>query len=79
MFAGDSLPGENLPADWVGMNGAYWVASMTEDEQLYLSWPGSSELLSAVGKKRCSPVFQRGYGMTYKSERLNQDSKSIGV
>ena len=28
-----SCPGNNLPEDWVAMNDAYWVASMTEDEQ----------------------------------------------
>ena len=29
----DSFPGENLPADWVTMNDAYWAASIAEDEQ----------------------------------------------
>jgi beta-glucosidase len=28
-----SCPGNNLPQDWVAMNDAYWLASMTEDEQ----------------------------------------------
>ena len=28
-----SSPGNNLPADWVAMNDAYWVASMIEDER----------------------------------------------
>jgi len=33
LSGGGSCPGENLPADWVAMNDAYWLASMTEDEQ----------------------------------------------
>ena len=32
LSGGGSAPGENLPADWVDMNDAYWAASMTEDE-----------------------------------------------
>ena len=32
LSGGGSCPGENLPADWVEMNDAYWAASMQEDE-----------------------------------------------
>lgn len=32
LSGGGSAPGDNLPADWVDMNDAYWVASMEEDE-----------------------------------------------
>lgn len=32
LSGGGSVPGDNLPADWVDMNDAYWVASMIEDE-----------------------------------------------
>ena len=38
LSGGGSAPGENLPADWVDMNDAYWAASMIEDEQ-YLAIP----------------------------------------
>jgi len=31
LSGGGSAPGENLPADWVDMNDAYWAASMEED------------------------------------------------
>ena len=33
LSGGGSAPGDNLPADWVDMNDAYWAASMIEDEQ----------------------------------------------
>jgi len=33
LSCGGSHPGNNLPADWVAMNDAYWAASMVEDEQ----------------------------------------------
>ena len=32
VLSGGSAPGENLVADWVEMNEAYWQASMSEDE-----------------------------------------------
>ena len=32
LSGGGSVPGDNLPADWVDMNDAYWMASMEEDE-----------------------------------------------
>jgi beta-glucosidase len=32
LSGGGSAPGENLVADWVEMNEAYWQASMSEDE-----------------------------------------------
>ena len=31
LSGGGSLPGDNLPADWVDMNDAYWAASMEAD------------------------------------------------
>ena len=31
LSGGGSAPGDNLPADWVAMNDAYWAASMTQD------------------------------------------------
>ena len=35
LSGGGSCPGDNYPADWVDMNDAYWMASMTaSDEQL---------------------------------------------
>jgi beta-glucosidase len=33
LSCGGSHPGNNLPADWVAMNDAYWAAAMIEDEQ----------------------------------------------
>ena len=33
LSGGGSVPGDNLPADWVDMNDAYWAASMEEDDQ----------------------------------------------
>ncbi len=34
LFSGSgSFPGDNLPADWVAMNDAYWAASIAEDDQ----------------------------------------------
>lgn len=32
LSGGGSAPGENLPADWVAMNDAYWAASVAEAE-----------------------------------------------
>ena len=32
LSGGGSVPGDNLPADWVAMNDAYWAASMEEDD-----------------------------------------------
>ena len=32
LSGGGSLPGDNTPADWIAMNDAYWVASMSEEE-----------------------------------------------
>lgn len=32
LSGGGSAPGDNLPADWVAMNDAYWAASTEEDE-----------------------------------------------
>jgi beta-glucosidase len=32
LSGGGSLPGDNMVADWVEMNDAYWAASMEEDE-----------------------------------------------
>jgi len=32
LSGGGSWPGENVPADWVAMNDAYWAASMEEGE-----------------------------------------------
>ena len=32
LSGGGSAPGDNLPADWVKMNDAYWAASMEADE-----------------------------------------------
>ena len=31
LSGGGSAPGQNLPADWVAMNDAYWAASVVED------------------------------------------------
>lgn len=33
LSGGGSCPGDNLVADWVDMNDAYWAASMEEDEE----------------------------------------------
>jgi beta-glucosidase len=33
LSGGGSVPGDNLPADWVDMNDAYWMASMEEDAE----------------------------------------------
>jgi beta-glucosidase len=32
LSGGGSVPGDNLPTDWVAMNDAYWAASMEEDD-----------------------------------------------
>jgi len=32
LSGGGSCPGDNLPADWVAMNDAYWAASVEEDD-----------------------------------------------
>ncbi len=32
LSGGGSLPGSNMPADWVAMNDAYWEAAMEEDD-----------------------------------------------
>lgn len=64
LSCGGSHPGENLPADWVAMNDAYWAASMVEDER-HLAIPLLYGLDAIHGNNniRGSTIFPHNIGL----------------
>lgn len=64
LSCGGSHPGENLPADWVAMNDAYWAASMAEDER-HLAIPllYGVDAIHGSNNVRGSTIFPHNIGL----------------
>ncbi|WP_439102234.1 glycoside hydrolase family 3 protein [Congregibacter sp.] len=64
LSGGGSCPGANLPADWVDMNDAYWMASMEADEE-HLAIPllYGVDAIHGHGNVRGATVFPHNIGL----------------
>lgn len=70
LSASDSFPGENLPADWVAMNDAYWAASIAQDEK-HLAIPILHGIYAIHGNNnvRGATIFPHNIGLGAANDR----------
>lgn len=70
LSGGGSCPGDNVPADWVAMNDAYWAASVEEDEE-HLAIPTlyGVDAIHGHNNVRGATVFPHNIGLGAANDR----------
>ncbi|NND82546.1 MAG: glycoside hydrolase family 3 protein [Gammaproteobacteria bacterium] len=64
LSGGGSCPGDNLPADWVEMNDAYWAASMeADDDHLAIPLIYGVDAIHGNSNVRGATVFPHNMGL----------------
>lgn len=64
LSGGGSVPGDNLPSDWVTMNDAYWAASMeTDDKHLAIPIIYGVDAIHGHNNVRGATVFPHNIGL----------------